>query len=158
MKFLVDNALSPEVAHLLREAGHDAVHVRDYGLHAAEDPVILERAGAEGRILISADSDFSMLLATSRRTGPSFVLFREPEMIRAADYANTILLNLPAIEQDPPWPRPHSTDQLACWKALADVRLKAQESLPADAPYALCCLLPPACRSWFRGALRRNSP
>ncbi|HEU0139699.1 MAG TPA: DUF5615 family PIN-like protein [Bryobacteraceae bacterium] len=100
MRFLVDNALSPELARLLRAAGHDAVHVRDYELHAAEDPIILERAGAEDRILISADSDFAMLLATSRRTKPSFVLFREPDIIRPADYANAILLNLPAIEHD----------------------------------------------------------
>jgi predicted nuclease of predicted toxin-antitoxin system len=100
VKFLIDNALSPELARLLKQAGHDAVHVRDYELHAAEDSVILERAGSEDRILVSADSDFGMLLAISRRTKPSFVLFREPEIIRAADYASAIFLNLPAIESD----------------------------------------------------------
>lgn len=61
MRFLIDNALSPEVAHLLKDAGHDAVHVRDYGLHAAEDPVILERAGIEERVVVSADSDFAFV-------------------------------------------------------------------------------------------------
>ena len=60
---------------MLADAGHDAVHVRDYGLHAAEDQVILERAGVEERVVVSADSDFAMLLALSRRREPSFILF-----------------------------------------------------------------------------------
>ena len=100
MRFLVDNALSSEVARLLKDGGHDAVHVRDYELHAAEDPIILEQAGSEDRILVSADSDFGMLLAISRRIKPSFVLFREPDAIHAADYVGLIIQVLPAIEHE----------------------------------------------------------
>lgn len=62
MKWLVDNALSPVLAEGLRDHGHDAVHVRDYGLEKAEDLVIFERAMDESRIILSADADFGTLL------------------------------------------------------------------------------------------------
>ena len=57
MKFLIDNAISPEVSALLREAGHDAVHVRDRGLASATDVEVIELAVAEDRIIVSADTD-----------------------------------------------------------------------------------------------------
>jgi hypothetical protein len=50
VKFLIDNALSPLVADHLKDAGHDAVHVRALGLHAAEDEEILALAAAEDRV------------------------------------------------------------------------------------------------------------
>ena len=100
MRFLIDNALSPHLARVLADAGHDAVHVRDYGLHDAEDPIILERAGIEDRVVVSVDSDFAMLLAVSRRSKPSLILFREAAIIRAQDYASQILESLPSLEAE----------------------------------------------------------
>jgi predicted nuclease of predicted toxin-antitoxin system len=76
VKFLVDNALPPRLALLLSDSGYDAVHVRDYQMQAATDYVILERAGEENRIVVSADSDFGVLLAAQNRNRPSFILFR----------------------------------------------------------------------------------
>jgi predicted nuclease of predicted toxin-antitoxin system len=48
VKFLVDNNLSPLLAQGLNANGHDAIHLRDVGLQAATDEVVLARAALDG--------------------------------------------------------------------------------------------------------------
>ena len=77
MRLLIDANLSPRVAAQLSEAGFDAVHVADVGLLTAADEEILEYAGANQRVIVSADSDFGEMLAASPgRAQPSVVLLR----------------------------------------------------------------------------------
>ena len=97
MKFLVDNALSPVLAALLQQAGHDAIHVRSIGLQHADDEVIFERAATEHRIVVSADADFGTLLALRASRQPSVIQFRGEGSRKPEALARTLLANLPQL-------------------------------------------------------------
>lgn len=94
MRFLVDNALSPALAVLLTDAGHDAVHVQSLGLQRAQDIEIFERAAADDRVVVSADTDFGTLLATRSARKPSVVQFRGPGSRKPDVLVRTLLSNL----------------------------------------------------------------
>ena len=94
MKLLVDNALSPVLAELLRNAGHEAVHVRDIGLHHAADEDIFDRAVADDLVLVTADTDFGTLLARRSTSKPSLILFRGEGSRRPDVLAALMLSNL----------------------------------------------------------------
>ena len=100
VKYLIDNALPPLLAELLAKAGHDAVHVRAYAMQAATDEVILARALAEDRVVVSADTDFGAILANQAANRPSFILFRDPNLLVASDYAAMLLPALTVLEPE----------------------------------------------------------
>ena len=100
MRFLVDANLSPIVATLLNEAGHDAVAVRDFGLQDAGDETILERPPDDDRVIVSHDADFGTLLAVQRRSTPSSILIRSADPLTTTELTALIIDNLDVMFED----------------------------------------------------------
>ncbi len=68
MRFLVDQCLSPDFAAALANAGHDVVHVRDFGMQRAPGLKSSNRARDQDRTLVSADTDLGTILAQTSAT------------------------------------------------------------------------------------------
>lgn len=76
MKFLADMGVSMRTVTWLRQQGHEAIHLREEGLQRLPDDQILAKGKAEDRIVLTFDLDFGYLLAVSKASLPSVVIFR----------------------------------------------------------------------------------
>jgi predicted nuclease of predicted toxin-antitoxin system len=63
VRFLVDASLSPSVVGSLNGAGHDAVHVGYVLPLNAPGDVVFDAAVEQGRVIVTADTDFGEILA-----------------------------------------------------------------------------------------------
>ena len=88
MRFLIDMPVSPLIIGWLREEGHDAVHAAYVGLSRASDEEIITRAQREDRVIVTADLDYTRLLALAGSRGLGIILFR------AGNYSNKEMLEL----------------------------------------------------------------
>jgi predicted nuclease of predicted toxin-antitoxin system len=61
--FKIDENLHPDLVPYLRSHGHDAVTVRDEGLHGVRDATLADACRAEGRALVTLDVDFADIRA-----------------------------------------------------------------------------------------------
>jgi predicted nuclease of predicted toxin-antitoxin system len=73
VKFLADMGLALSTVAFLRARGRDAVHLRDQGLKRLSDEEIVEKARAEGRVILTHDLDFGQIVAVSRTRVPSVI-------------------------------------------------------------------------------------
>ena len=101
MRLLLDENLPISLGPLLaKRAGWDVVHVRQLGLKSDPDTEVLARAELDGRVLVSADTDFGTLLAASGAPGPSVVLLRIGSGRQAEQVARLLIANLPPLTDD----------------------------------------------------------
>lgn len=100
MRLLIDANLSPRLLGPLRNEGFDTTHVADIGLAAATDSEIFDHAVAAGFAVVTADSDFAMLLALRRSTSPSVIQLRHVAELGPDAHVELLLSNLPAIVEE----------------------------------------------------------
>jgi predicted nuclease of predicted toxin-antitoxin system len=100
MRLLLDANLSPRLLKPLREANHDVVHVAEIDLATATDSEIFDHAVTQGFAIVTADSDFAMLLALRRAESPSVIQLRHVAELGPDDHVKLLLANLPTIADD----------------------------------------------------------
>ncbi|WP_333716251.1 DUF5615 family PIN-like protein [Gordonia sp. (in: high G+C Gram-positive bacteria)] len=98
MKFLIDECLSTRLADLLVAEGHPAHHVCDVGLTGEPDPVVIATAATEGAVLLTGDTDFGTILATSE-IECSVIIFR-CSLMGASTLARLLTDNLEEFHED----------------------------------------------------------
>jgi len=97
MRLLLDANLSPRLLSPLRQSGHDVVHVAEMDMLTALDTEILQIAEKDQRVVVTADTDFPMMLALHRASSPSVVLLRGVSQLPANVHADLIVANLPSV-------------------------------------------------------------
>ena len=81
MNLLLDMNLSPALAGLLSNSGHDVVHWSEIGNYRAPDVAILAWAREHDRVLVTHDLDFGAMLADTEATGPSVIQIRVQDLL-----------------------------------------------------------------------------
>jgi predicted nuclease of predicted toxin-antitoxin system len=75
MKILADENVDAAIVIWLRRQGHDVVAACEV-MRRSEDSAILARANAEGRIVLTKDTDFGEMVFHARRSAPGIILLR----------------------------------------------------------------------------------
>ena len=64
------------------------------------DEDVLALALREYRVIVSADTDFGTLLAAQEAAKPSFILFRDPDIVSAEEFFAALQRSLPILEAE----------------------------------------------------------
>lgn len=100
MRLFLDQNLPAGLSSALQGTEFDVVDTRSLGMQRSDDEEIVDYAAAEGRIIVSADTDFGAILAARHSAEPSFVLLRRSQGLSAEETATVLASNLPAYEAE----------------------------------------------------------
>jgi len=79
--FVVDDNMPRTTASVLRDAGYEAINVRDVGLRGADDEDVFAFAQSRQAALIMADRDFSSVLTFRPGTHAGIIFVRIPSKV-----------------------------------------------------------------------------
>lgn len=99
MRLIADVHISPLTVAALKAQGYDIVRTTDFLPATAADAEILELARVQGRVILTQDLDFSMLVALSNYGLPSLITLRlssvKPDLV-----TQKLLDVLPTVETE----------------------------------------------------------
>ena len=72
VKLYMDEQVQGQITRALRARGVDVITVQEDGRDGAEDPDVLDRAGALGRVVFTRDDDFLREATRRQRAAESF--------------------------------------------------------------------------------------
>ena len=90
LKFLLDEHVSPAIAHGLRLHGIDVVTVQESGLLSSDDREIIDRAVTERRVVVTNDEDFLIHSASGVRHAG--VAYSHPGFLSIGDTIRYLML------------------------------------------------------------------
>jgi predicted nuclease of predicted toxin-antitoxin system len=76
MKFKIDENLPAEIKHLLTQAGHDALTIKDQKLTGNPDMKVAAICVQESRVFVTCDLDFSDIRAYPPKSYPGIMVIR----------------------------------------------------------------------------------
>lgn len=100
MKLFLDLNLPAGLSSALEGPVFDVVDTRLLGMQRSDDVEIVDYAASDGRIIVSADTDFGAILAARGSSKPSFVLLRRSRGLAAEETAAVLTSNLPAYADE----------------------------------------------------------
>ena len=83
MRLLADESCDFTVVSALRSAGHDVTAIAEIS-PSAEDAPVLAMARTDGRVLVSEDKDFGLLVYAGGHDTAGVILIRFPAGVRSA--------------------------------------------------------------------------